>query len=68
MRYMERDAGPDNQTRGEALEAVAGGDYWVFLTLAEDQAGGLALKMDLDDRLSTEALRALLEKTLEALP
>lgn len=68
VEYTETMAGPEEQDRGKTLQALADGGVWVFLTGDFDLDGGIRLKLEIDDRLDSDSVRALLHKTLAALP
>ena len=66
--YEERDNFPEEADRGEALDALADGAWWVFVTCRMDDEGDLHLKVEQDAALDLTGLTALLERTLAALP
>lgn len=67
-RYEERESNVDERTRGEVLKTLAEGAYWAFLLLEINPDGTLSLKIEQDDRLDAETLKAMLNKIMEALP
>jgi hypothetical protein len=67
-KYSERESAPGEEDRGKVLDALAGGLFWAFLRVEIDEGGGLSLKLEADDRMDTDTLKALLNRTLELLP
>jgi hypothetical protein len=66
-KYSERDSRPEEEDRGRVLDALAEGRLWAFLQV--DVSGPeLSLKLEQDDRIDVDTLKALLARTLELLP
>lgn len=65
--YEERDSLPGEQDRGNVLEALAAGQPWVFI-IANLSGDGVSLKLEQDDRMDLNTVKALLQRTLGALP
>jgi hypothetical protein len=68
LEYTEREAPPEARDRGRALGALAGGHRWAFLVAQVDGEDGIRMKVETGDRMSRDDLKAVLAKTLEALP
>ena len=67
-RYVEREAAPEEEDRGRVLDALGGGLYWAFLRVEINPDGTLGLKLEQDDRMDADTIKALLRRTLELLP
>lgn len=66
IEYSETE--PDSDERMAVLDALAGDRVWAFLTVDMRGYPELALKAEVSRGLDVTDLRALLEKTLAALP
>lgn len=61
----------EGDTRSDILETLAGGAPWIFIQVIDipESPTGFNLKLDVGGGISkSETVRALLKKTLEALP
>ena len=68
IEYKETEA-PQGDTRSEILETLAGGHPHVMITCRIDDEGAIDLKVDTGGGVrDAGTVRALLEKTLAALP
>lgn len=66
--YSEREAEPAEADRGKVLDALADGAYWAFLMTTIEADGNLSLRLEMDDRIGTDELKIILQKTLAGLP
>ncbi len=66
--YSERMAEPEEATRGQVLDALADGGLWIFMRAEVGLGNDITLKVECHDAIDARTLKALLRKTLAAMP
>lgn len=66
--FTEREASEGEIPKGKMLDILADGKLWIFLTADIGDLDGIKLSIEASGEISTETIKALLSKTLEALP